>query len=610
MRVVKFLIFTLFISLALIPSESLSHGVHLPPIPDHYNNQMISDAEFRASGTMTEAQIQAFLVARGSALANYRIPTDGSVPTTIGPNFATESGGWTAARVIHQSAQWYNINPQVLLVTLQKEQSLITSGNLNLINSAMGYDCPEGPPREEWGGAACNPRWFGFARQVFGAAFQLDFNFIHSEANNAAQAREFRRGNTAIIDGRPTFIANSATASLYRYTPHRPDSAWIPSLPMFNDRGVMFYFGGNHYYGNYNFIRFYNSWFNYALHIRDSVFVHQNISLGKNSFRSGESISPKAVLQNYSRSRVSIETIVLANVNNNTGQSRSFTYVRGIVLEPLGTVGDILEISTSTIVAEPGLYTTWLMFHHNNVWHDFNASRVNYTATTPNIMATWFDVPLSGISGQAFTPGFRIKNFENVDIRLNSVGIANWLNWPNPNMRDFGFAENITIPAGQEINIPMPERIISEPGLYKTWAIFRIGDSWHPITHVTGWPASYQGIVVRLPNIQASFLDVPSVITSGATVTPNFRVKNFESVPINLTFGVANWLNWPNPNMRDFGFSPVSIPANSEAHVNVGTRALTERGVYRTFALMRVRDSFYQMMHTTGWPSVFRVEVR
>jgi hypothetical protein len=175
-KLVKVFIFFFLIGLLFTPASLFSHGIHKTPISDHYNNQMISDAEFRAKNTMTEEQIQAFLVNRGSALANYTIPTDGSVSTTIGWYYTVEGAGWSAAKVIYWSAQWYDINPQVLLATLQKESSLVTSGTLTNLTYAMGYACPET--------ASCNPFYAGFARQMDGAAYQFHYNFKYSELND------------------------------------------------------------------------------------------------------------------------------------------------------------------------------------------------------------------------------------------------------------------------------------------------------------------------------------------------------------------------------------------------------------------------------------------
>ena len=91
-----------------------------------YEN-LISDGDFTSSGSLSLAQIQSFLSAKGSRLATY------------------SWGGKSAARWIYDESHEHGINPQVILVTLQKENSLITSGSPSQTNLdwAMGYACYE-----------------------------------------------------------------------------------------------------------------------------------------------------------------------------------------------------------------------------------------------------------------------------------------------------------------------------------------------------------------------------------------------------------------------------------------------------------------------------------
>jgi hypothetical protein len=247
-----FIFFVFFVSVQGVSA----YDYHAPEIGASYNNQIISDTEFRAKDTMTEAQIQQFLIDKGSTLANYTIPTNGSVLTMIGWNWTVEAKGWSAAKVIYMSAQWYEINPQVLLATLQKESSLVTSGTLVNLGSAMGYGCPETD--------GCSTYYAGFAMQMDGAAYQFYYNMKYSDLKDSSRVYQYYAGNTTIIDGKNTYISNSATASLYRYTPHRPDSAWLD-------------INGVNYYGNYNFIYYFNKWFqNWELTVIEKYFSNTN----------------------------------------------------------------------------------------------------------------------------------------------------------------------------------------------------------------------------------------------------------------------------------------------------------------------------------------------
>ena len=94
---------------------------------------------------------------------------DTSRTTTADAMCGAYSGRRARARVaiIYKVAQACGINPQVLLVMLQKEQGLVTHTWPSdwRYTIAMGQGCPDT--------AACDTRYYGFFNQVYGAAWQL-----------------------------------------------------------------------------------------------------------------------------------------------------------------------------------------------------------------------------------------------------------------------------------------------------------------------------------------------------------------------------------------------------------------------------------------------------
>ena len=218
------------------------------------SNNIIDDAKFVNHTSMDQSAIQSFLAARGSYLAGY---TDPQV-------------NQSAAQIIRDAAWDFGINPQVIMATLQKEQSLITNPNptASNIRSAMGYGCPTT--------GSCNPSLAGFYNQVRNGSWQLRFNYHRAGGNNSTWVGPSGQtwGNSSIVypcrattalystglfPGRQvTFyahtngqayatvsIANRATAAMYCYTPH-----------VYNPSGVPVY-----YSGSYNFVTFYERWF-------------------------------------------------------------------------------------------------------------------------------------------------------------------------------------------------------------------------------------------------------------------------------------------------------------------------------------------------------------
>lgn len=224
--------------------------------------RIIDDMIFTNSTTMSPGDIQRFLESKvpvcdtsGTQMYN-SWQTRAQFAATIGqyPPFTcvrdyTESGR-SAAQIIYDTAQTYNINPQVLIVLLQKEQGLITDTwpYASQYRTATGYGCPDT--------AACNTAYYGFTNQVTKAANMFHQIMINSPnwytpyivGNNYIQYNP-----SASCGGSSVNIANRATQALYNYTPYQPNQAalgagWGSAPPC----GA---------YGNRNFYLYFTSWF-------------------------------------------------------------------------------------------------------------------------------------------------------------------------------------------------------------------------------------------------------------------------------------------------------------------------------------------------------------
>ncbi len=162
----------------------------------------------------------------------------------------TEIGtGQTAAEIIYQAAQDYRINPQVLLVLLEKEQSLIsdTFPNNNQYRSATGYGCPDT--------AACNSKYYGFKNQIRNAAalFRNVLDYGYSVYPEKTHGVYISYSPNSACGRSEVYIENRATAALYRYTPYQPNAAALNAGYGIGD--------GCSAYGNRNFYLYFNSWF-------------------------------------------------------------------------------------------------------------------------------------------------------------------------------------------------------------------------------------------------------------------------------------------------------------------------------------------------------------
>jgi hypothetical protein len=252
----------LFILLPLlVVSLSFFHSPRAHADALNYTNHPLDDSIMRASGTMSAYDIQVFLSQQGSGLASFSdVENCGSTSGSHYSYYATYyscGGTRSAAQIIYDAGQAYGINPQVLLATMQKEQSLITTPNpaASQLNYAMGYGCPDS------GGCG----YAGFFNQVDNGAWQLRTDMELGGGNNwwgytpasypcngatRYYSAALKTGNdVTFYDDSGTgythfVIPNMATGTLYCYTPHvYPGSAQ------------------QYYSGSYWFVYYYNKWF-------------------------------------------------------------------------------------------------------------------------------------------------------------------------------------------------------------------------------------------------------------------------------------------------------------------------------------------------------------
>lgn len=173
----------------------------LHAISDFDPDIILQDSQLENTRGMTKNDIQAFLVTQHSPLAKLR------TPNTSG----TEA---RASDIIYDAAKKYNINPKYLLVTLEKEQSLVTKKELEQrrLDWATGYavcdSCKKDDPKIQ--------KHKGFAQQIDGAAGIMRWYY-----NNLKKESWIKRAHqTYKIDNTEVTPKTHATAFLYNYTPH------------------------------------------------------------------------------------------------------------------------------------------------------------------------------------------------------------------------------------------------------------------------------------------------------------------------------------------------------------------------------------------------------
>ncbi|TQL48658.1 putative cell wall binding repeat protein [Homoserinimonas aerilata] len=249
-------------TIGLVAAQPPQSAAALNPA-DFQPGYIIDDAKFFDGNAMSEAAIQAFLNSQVAACQNDRCLINGGFPSYDKPRSAMNSGAEIcapydnpradgqmelAAAIIYKAQKACGISAKVLLVTLQKEQALITSAapGIAALNRAMGYACPDTAP--------CAPTTLGFFNQVYKAAWQfkvykLDNSYFrYNLGPETIQWHPNAACGSTVVD-----IKNYATAALYNYTPYQPNAAAMASYPRTGD--------GCSSYGNRNFWFLYNNWF-------------------------------------------------------------------------------------------------------------------------------------------------------------------------------------------------------------------------------------------------------------------------------------------------------------------------------------------------------------
>lgn len=227
------LVFSIMLVLRLTTSVSAANGANFSA------GRIVDDAVFTNTGTMSITDIQLFL--------NSKVPNCQPGFTCL-KNYV--ENGKSSAQIIWEQSNYYGINPQVILVTLQKENGLITDTYPYdwQYRTAMGFACPDG--------GSCDPAYYGFTNQVGQGARHFKNYFD----NNPNWFIPYTPGQSTIkwhpnggCGTSSVYIENKATAALYSYTPYRPNQAALNNLYGLGD--------GCSSYGNRNFWRDFTDWF-------------------------------------------------------------------------------------------------------------------------------------------------------------------------------------------------------------------------------------------------------------------------------------------------------------------------------------------------------------
>jgi hypothetical protein len=273
--------------------------VGIPVAAASFNaNDLIDDSTFDNITTKTAGQIDAFLNGFSGSCISMNNGFKSPQPTGYTPSGGFSYGGdVSAGTVIYDAAQVYGVNPEVILTTLQKEQSLVSGGSgcstLRYVG-AMGNDCPDGGTTHSYSGfelyslhgsavrgvsGTCvdSSESVGFSRQVTTATWKLAFFRQRAEGNvhwNVQHANFPNSGNTWDNSDDPGTCYNGYMTAGSRARSDTSNSTCSPvvtyggvytinstRVTMGDGATAALYYYTPHLSGNQNFDTIYSGWF-------------------------------------------------------------------------------------------------------------------------------------------------------------------------------------------------------------------------------------------------------------------------------------------------------------------------------------------------------------
>jgi len=581
---------------------------------DYNNNNMMDDAIFNEVGSMTPGeasptvaqltpQIQAFLSGQTITLASGQT-TQLSGGSTCLANYQDTSPSWngtvwsygpnvSAAMIIAASAVQWGINPEVIISTLEKEESLITGGSSICNNgyayqSAMGYACPDS--------GGCSSHYAGFTRQVLWGSWQLEFNEQRSYGNTAwdgdgditytgymtegaraqvAGGAVLNYNGYATIDGQTIYLDDGATAALYTYTPHL----------------------------NQSFPGIFEGWFGSAILINANVVLASGLTLSETpTGYIGDTVTGSYQIQNTGGASINAGGFgVCARMN---GQYYDFGFNNNLVIPGNSTV----TVSYSKQLTTTGTLQAFVCSYNEALggWdsatypYDFTQTKarsVSITVADNPLISTGLSLsPASPAIGQPATATMSIHNAGTSAVSVGTMFVA--ARDPSGNNVDFPEDAHVSIAAGATYTYSQT-RTFSVPGPYSLYIV-----NWNGGGYVTTWPDSATNSIVR--QMSVTVLNNPLITTGiglspanpsiSTPVTATLSIHNASASPVSIGSMIVAARD-PSGNNVDFPEDAhVTIPASS-TYTYSKTRLLTNPGKY-SFFIVNWNGGGY----VTNWP--------
>ena len=614
MKFVKLFIFASFVWLAASLSSAPTANA---AVSGWKAGQIMDDSVMSAFTSMSAAEIQTFLNSKApscdtngtqsaadmgrpdlthaqyAALRGWQSP-----PYTCLKNYS--QGGKSAARIIYDIAQTYRINPKVLIVTLQKEQSLVTdTWPLNSqYKTATGYGCPDT--------AACDSQYYGFTNQVTWTAkmFRAILDDSPTWYTPYVLGTNYIRYNPISgCGGTNVYITNRATQALYNYTPYQPNQAAL-------DAG---WGTGNSCsaYGNRNFYLYYTTWFGSTLDTTVQLTRSLYYSPGGEQLSTADEVAVSFIIKNTSSSAKTLDSIGVA-VRDEDNNNYNYPFVN-ITLQP----GQSYTYYQRQTFDHGGDYTMWIAnLMADGSWSkdwpissnkyivrdreinlvdmpDVSVSRSLYYSPTSN--------PANASTQDITATSFKVTNNEASSVTLPDMAVQ--ATHSDGSITYYPVEKQVSLNPGQEYEYYQYARL-PKAGTYTLRVAFKAPSGrWS-----TDWPPSTSGSIIR--ERSATIISPPDVtITRHLYVSPNpilvgqqigasFVITNNEDTQVTIkNLGVrardSKYNTYDFPYVSDLTIDP------GESYTYYEYRSFDKLDTYKFYIMGQVGTNYW----TAHWPS-------
>jgi len=336
-----------------------------------------------------------------------------------------------------------------------------------------------------------------------------------------------------------------------------------------------------------------------------TITVTTSLALSDTTPAAGQTVTATAVIKNKTNAAITLTKVGIANYFNYPSSNiRDFGLSDNITINANSTRG----LNFSRKITDVGNHRAWVVYEYSGVWYaappdTTQITAIDYVSHMPNVKVTSHLMisPYPPAIGNNVTATSQVTNSEGVSITLDKVGIANYYDYPAPNIRDFGLSDNQTLGIGAVLPLSY-SRVLTDAGNYRAWVVMQIGNTWYSMASDTG-KLTQIDYPTHIPNIKATqhLLLNSYPVPIGSYVNATATLQNNEGATVILNkLGIANYFNYPSANVQDFGMADdFSFGAGATQALSY-TRNITDLGNYHAWLTMQIGSNWYQISSDTG----------